>query len=91
VDQIGLFRNGTWYLDSGDGIWNSTTDTAITFGRSTDIPVAGDWDGDGVEEIGLFRGGAWYLDGGNGAWQGCAIDFCLTFGKSTDIPLVGMW
>ena len=32
-----------------------------------DTPVAGDWDGDGIDEIGVLRNGTFYLDAnGNG-------------------------
>jgi hypothetical protein len=29
----------------------------VTFGQAGDIPVVGDWDGDGTDEIGLYRRG----------------------------------
>jgi hypothetical protein len=30
--------------------------------RHPDIPVTGDWNGNGVTKIGIFRNGLWYLD-----------------------------
>ena len=29
---------------------------------ATDVPVVGDWDGDGKDDLGVFRNGIWYLD-----------------------------
>ncbi len=92
--SIGVFRNGSWYLDyNGNGVWNGcSTDFCGMFGLPTDTPIVGDWDGDGWTEIGVKRGTYWYLDyNGNGIWDGCVIDRCYTFGLSTDIPVAGDW
>jgi len=95
-DSLGLFRPSlkTWYQDmNGNGIYNAGIDTAIVFGQPTDVPVVGDWDGDGKSEIGLYRQGTWYLDmNGNGVWDGAVIDKQINnFGNSNDIPVVGDW
>jgi C1A family cysteine protease len=93
-DKIGIFRSGSWYLDNnGNGMWdNSSVDLFYTFGLATDVPIWGDWNGDGRKKIGVRRGSTWYLDyNGNGIWDGCTIDRCLNFGLSTDLPVVGDW
>ena len=57
VTRIGVYWNGSWYLDkSGDGAWSGTPND-ITYpnfgvGLSGSIPVVGDWDGIGVTRIG---------------------------------------
>ncbi|MDX8551871.1 S8 family serine peptidase, partial [Methanospirillum purgamenti] len=69
VTTIGVFRGRTWYLDySGNGVWNGpATDRQYTFGLVGDVPLTGDWNGDGKTSIGVFRGRTWYLDyNGNG-------------------------
>ena len=90
--KIGVFRKGyMWYLDSnGDGKWGSG-DTTYGFGLSGDVPVTGDWNGDGKTEIGVFRKGyMWYLDSnGDGKWG--SGDTTYGFGLSGDKPMVGMW
>jgi hypothetical protein len=94
VSMIGVFRNGAWYLDSdGSGSWNGATDTTVAaFGASTDIPVTGDWNGDGKTEIGTFRSGAWYLDSdGSGTWSGATDTTIAAFGGPGDIPVTGDW
>ncbi len=100
--KIGVFRNGTWYLDYlGTGVWvgcgtTPTTDRCYNFGMAGDIPVVGDWNGDGTTKVGVFRNGAWYLDyPGTGVWVGCdttpTTDRCYNFGMAGDIPVVGDW
>jgi pimeloyl-ACP methyl ester carboxylesterase len=98
VSKIGVFRpnSGKWYLDlNGNGQWDGCgVDGCYMFGTSGDLPVAGDWDGDGVSEIGVFRQstGKWFLDlDGNGQWDGCGVDGCYTFGTTGDMPIVGDW
>ena len=65
-------------------------DHVFKYGSERDVPLAGDWNGDGVSTIGVFRDGEWYLDvNGNGKWdQG---DVFARFGQPGDIPVVGDW
>jgi hypothetical protein len=88
--SIGVFRNGVWYLDtSGDGAWGAG-DTQYRFGIAGDLPVTGDWNGDGFTQIGMFRNGVWYLDtSGDGVWG--AGDTQYRFGIAGDIPVIGDW
>jgi len=98
--NIGVFRPSarTFYLDyNGNGAWDGPSIDKVCgpFGIGTDLPVAGDWDGDGQAEIGVFRPSArtFYLDyNGNGAWDGPSIDkVCGPFGIGTDLPVAGDW
>ena len=78
--KIGVFTNGTWYLDmNGNGAWDGTASDVryanFGVGLPNVMPVVGDWDGTGVTRIGVFSNGTWYLDmNGNGAWDGPASD-----------------
>ena len=42
VQGIGIFRQGQWLLNSGNTIYES-------FGQAGDLPVIGDWNGDGID------------------------------------------
>ncbi|NJM13468.1 MAG: hypothetical protein HC889_17790 [Synechococcaceae cyanobacterium SM1_2_3] len=98
---VGVFRNGGWYLDdNGNGIWDSCSpgpDLCMSFGQAGDLPIVGDWNGDGKTKIGVFRpgAGAFYLDyNGNDIWDGCGSgpDRCYTnFVLPGDSPVVGDW
>ena len=37
-------------------------DHVFHYGTPGDVPVAGDWNGDGIRQIGVFRDGQWILD-----------------------------
>jgi hypothetical protein len=98
---IGIFRKeaglGFWYFDnSGNGGWdgcNSDGCHGPFGGLPGDIPLVGNWDGNG-KKIGIYRQGNWVLDhNGNAAWDDCIVDVCIQgFGGSPeDIPVVGDW
>ncbi len=61
----------------------------LAFGTAGDIPVVGDWDGDGDDTIGLFRDGTWTLTGSH---EGEALPTrTARFGRAGDLPVVGDW
>jgi hypothetical protein len=82
VSKIGVFRPIThmFYLKNG------TTTTAINWGVSTDLPVTGDWNGDGRTEVGVFRNSThmFYLKNGT-------TTTAINWGVSTDLPVTGDW
>jgi PASTA domain len=90
--RSGLFildSNGDGVFDAGDAVYNLGVGT-----DPTDIPVAGDWNGDGRTKIGLFRQGfEWLLDyNGNGVYDGTPVDRAYFFGGIPgDVPVVGDW
>jgi hypothetical protein len=92
VDQIGVFRNGTWIVDSnGDGQFE-LTDAQFSFGLAGDLPVVGNWNSSGQKRIGIFRPstGFWVLDSnGNNAFD--VTDQVVFFGLPGDLAAVGTW
>ena len=98
-DRIGIFRPSTalWYLDvNGNGQWNGCRRDVcgyLNVYKAGDIPITGDWNGDGLSQLGLFRPstGEWFLDyNGNRTWDGCTTDRCLSFGIVGQ-PVSGDW
>ncbi len=90
VSNIGVFRDGTWYLDrDGDGRW-SPSDEVVEYGREGDLPVVGDWTGDGTDKLGVYRQGEWHLDT-NGDRILDARDKVFRLGGADDVPVVGDW
>jgi len=66
-------------------------DHVFSYGNPKDVPVVGDWNGDGIRTIGIFRDGTWYLDvNGDGRYDE-DNDRTVHFGQAGDIPVVGDW
>ncbi len=60
----------------------------LEFGTPGDVPVVGDWDGDGDDTAGTFRDGAWTLVRTH---EGKLRTMSLVFGQAGDVPVVGDW
>jgi len=91
--NIGIFRNGTWILDTnGNGILDAS-DKRVLFGQAGDIPVVGDWRGVGRIALGLFRQGTFILDL-SGHLTGIPTglsDATFPWGQGGDVPIVADW
>jgi hypothetical protein len=63
----------------------------INFGQIGDLPVAGDWDRDGVESVGVFRpsAGQFFMTDDNVANPN--VDHSAVFGQNGDLPVAGDW
>lgn len=50
-------------------VFDPPTETTV-WGSTGDIPVRGDWNGDGIDDLGVYSGGAWFLDlNGDGSFD----------------------
>jgi len=88
VSNVGVFRDGVWFLDvDGNGRW-SFDDVTVNFGREDDVPVVGDFNADGIDDLGVYRRGTWYLDT-NGNRRLDAHDQVFQLGGPHDKPAVG--
>ena len=76
----------SWTLNRGDESDNERN----VFGSPDAIPIAGDFNGDGIAEIGVFIDGEWFVDvNGNGRWDNG--DLWAKLGHEADQPVVGDW
>jgi len=92
----GLFilnTSGTRSFNGSDEVTLFMAGTGAAGPLAGDIPVYGDWSGDGNTKIGIYRPstGAWYLDyNGNGVYD--AGDRTYQYGGiAGDYPVVGDW
>jgi hypothetical protein len=95
ADQPGVFRNGQWVLNTTHTHVYNPGDAVYNFGQAGDVPVVGDWNGDGKDDIGVFRAlpdgaGEFILDTNeDGALD--AGDTTFVFGAAGDRIVVGDW
>lgn len=52
ADDIGIIRGNGWYLDRGNG---GGAEIQFTYGDILDVPIPGDWNGDGVDTPSVVR------------------------------------
>ncbi|MFL6238504.1 MAG: FG-GAP repeat domain-containing protein [Actinomycetes bacterium] len=84
--DIAVFRpsNGNWYLHgvATERYGSTNNNVMVHFGTQGDIPVPGDWDGDGVADVAVFRPstGSWHLPGR-----------IVHYGAPGDIPVPGFY
>ena len=87
---IGLYRpSGSAFILSNSNT-AAQADVVVPFGGTGDLPVVGDWDGNGSWTIGLYRpsNNTFYLRNSNTYGN---ADLTIPFGAPGDIPVVGDW
>ena len=94
--SFGADSPGIWALDrNGSNTWDGTEIDRLYFWGSLqpgEIPVVGDWNGDGKMKMGIYLNGTWTLDyNGNGTWDGPFVDRVKSFGDASFKPVVGDW
>jgi hypothetical protein len=99
--SVGIFRNGGSVIEDSNGNYDYDAGVDRFIASFTgpggfvagDVPVTGDWTGDGHAKIGIYRGstGQWFLDANNnGTFD--AGDLTYSFGGvAGDVPFVGDW
>ena len=62
----------------------------VDFGQEHDVPVAGDWDGNGTTTVGVYRpsSSTFLLRNANASGE---PDVTVAFGRAGDVPIVGNW
>jgi SpoIID/LytB domain protein len=64
------------------------TARAVPFGAPGDVPLACDWNGDGISTLGVFRGGVFFVTDVQG---GGTAEKVFAFGQAGDQPVCGDW
>ena len=85
LEQSRELRNGIRGPIRADAI-----DHVFRYGEQPDTPLAGDWNGDGLDSVAVFRAGEWTLNA-RGDGRLTAQDDKAPFGEAGDIPIVGDW
>lgn len=99
--KAGVFRNGVSFLENteGNGVYTAGVDRFIPSftppggAQAGDLPVTGDWTGDGHAKVGIYRPstGTWWLDANNNGVFDVG-DYTYQFGGLTgDLPVAGDW
>lgn len=79
-------KQARWFLASD--LASGRADPTFGFGDPGDVPLVGDWNGDGATSPGVVRGITWYLRDSNTTG---AHDVTFLFGNPGDWPVVGRW
>jgi hypothetical protein len=97
VDTPGVFSpaTGQWQLTNGINGLNVTNsfpqaNFTFTFGQNGDLPIAGDWDGNGFDGVGFFRTANSSFNLSNG-FQGTLDIKSFIFGGLGVKPIAGDW
>jgi serine-aspartate repeat-containing protein C/D/E len=75
---------------SRGSIRTDAIDHVFRYGEQPDTPLAGDWNGDGIDSVAIFRAGEWTLDT-DGDGRLTDRDDQVSFGEPGDIPIAGDW
>jgi hypothetical protein len=91
--QIGVFRDGTWFLDAnGDNAWNGEpTDAVAYFGQAGDLPVASKRCNPAAQtkEILVTRGSSqWFGTANDFVWNGGDSSFVFGLSSGPMFPVI---
>jgi C1A family cysteine protease len=80
------YAPSTFYLDTD---WNSIADMVKPYGGLSDVPISGDWDGDGDTDYGVYRpsNSTFYLDTNGDSFA----NIIKVYGGVGDVPVTGDW
>jgi PKD repeat protein len=80
--KVGVYRPSThgFYLKNG------SVNTTVNWGLGTDLPVSGDWNGDGLWDVGIFHNATHIFILKNGT-----KNTSVSWGSNTDLPVTGDW
>ncbi|MCK6211788.1 BNR-4 repeat-containing protein [Georgenia sp. EYE_87] len=85
-DSLGVRRASTYYLKNE--ISSGEAHDTIAYGRSADVVLVGDWNGDGTDTLAVRRGAEFHV---KNSISGGRADQIITYGRPEDSVLVGDW
>lgn len=91
VVSFGVHRGRTFTLVNGlntVGVAGYVDIEYVDYGRVGDVPVIGDWDGDGIDGIGVFRNGLFLL---RDTLSTGPAQYTISYGRAGDQPISGDW
>jgi hypothetical protein len=98
TDTIGSFTNGTWKIRNANFplivLPPPNGAITVTFGTTGDLPVAGDWNGDGIDTPGVFRPSTGQFTVTDSTSLNPGFNNAvtrITFGAAGDLPISGDW
>jgi len=83
--ELAFYRGASGFMFPG-----SETGPPVPFGKAGDVPLAGDWDGDGTVTFGVYRPSDAAFRLRNAIAPG-PPDIVFRFGPPGSIPVVGSW
>ena len=95
VATPGLFREQDAFVYLRNANTQGVADIRFYFGNPRDVPLAGDFNGDGCDTVSIYRpaGQRFYIINALGQDEGGlgAADYSFVFGDPGDNPIVGDW
>ncbi len=83
--KAAYFNAGNWFQRNTHTTGGA--DSSYWYGASGDIPIMGDWDGNGTRTPGVYRNGQVFLSNDTSG----NTHYSYWFGQAGDIPVVGDW
>lgn len=88
---LALYRGSTGDFVFDDDV-DGTADRSIHHPlQAGEIPIVGDWNGDGRSDIGVFSQGIWRIDSNGDGVIDPSVDKTFQFGSPGNKPVVGDW
>jgi len=90
-DTIGVYRPSTRQFLLRNSNSTGTPDITRTFGSVNDLPVVGDWNGDGTDDLGVFRPATGQFLLRVPLFLTFTDTVVMNFGQQGDLPVAGDW
>jgi hypothetical protein len=92
IDRPTVFDDGFWHTRDGGDMLPLQEFTWRYGGLPVDIPVCGDWDGDGHDSPGIVRGNVWFLrESSTYTNHTGPATVAFAYGRPGDVPIIGDW